>query len=137
MAKSPKPIRLEQKSQSGCADLLEVVLFAPQGANEHEFHLGADVRFGTMVIASDDWSKSVEIGLSRATLGLDLSGCEIDPSAHRFGDRPPVSVKTHKENRETASTSIRSDAGVSLGFAANNAAGKLALKGDVKAQVGG
>jgi hypothetical protein len=136
MAKSPKPLGLEQNSLSGCADLLEVILFAPQGANEHDFHLGADVRFGTMMVTSDDWSKSVEIGLSGAILGLDLSGCEIDPSAHRFGDRPPVSIKIHKENTETTSTSMRSGAGLSLGISANSAAERAAVKGDVSANAG-
>src|SRR5258706_13905194 len=100
MAKTPKPISLEQSSLPGCADLLEVVLFAPQGANEHDFLLGADVRFGTMTMTSDDWTKSVEIGLSRAILGLDMVGCEIDPSAHRFGDKPPTSVKTQGKYRD-------------------------------------
>jgi hypothetical protein len=136
MAKTPKPIGLEQSSLPGCADLLEVVLFAPQGANEHDFLLGADVRFGTMTIASDDWTKSVEIGLSRAMLGLDTVGCEIDPSAHRFGDKPPRSVKTHRENTETASTAKQSKGSVSLGISGSSSTGKVAAKGGVGANAG-
>jgi hypothetical protein len=133
MAKAPKPISLEQKPLVGCPDLLEVVLFAPQGANEHDFLLGADVRFGTMTIASDDWGKSIEIGLSCAVLGLDLVGCEIDPSAHRFGDKPPTSVKTHRENTETASATTQSGGRGSLGISGATSAKKIAAKGDVKA----
>jgi hypothetical protein len=135
-AKTPKPLSLEQSSLPGCSDLLEVVLFAPQGANEHDFLLGADIRFGTMTIASDDWTKSVEIGLSRAILGLDMVGCEIDPSAHRFGDKPPTSVKTHRENTETASTAKQSEGSVSLGISGSSSTGKVAAKGGVGANAG-
>ncbi|MFB6458631.1 hypothetical protein [Bradyrhizobium tunisiense] len=114
-AKKPKPIALEQVAQAGCGDLLEVALFAPQGANEHDFHLGADVRFGTMIVSSEDWSKSVEIGLARATLSLDLTGCEIDPSAHRFGDKKPASTKTHIQRTTAATKTLRAGGSVSLG----------------------
>lgn len=114
-AKKPKPISLEQVAQAGCGDLLEVALFAPQGANEHDFHLGADVRFGTMVVSSEDWSKSVEIGLARATLGLDLTDCEIDPSAHRFGDRKPAVARTHIHRMQAATGVFRVGGNVSLG----------------------
>ena len=133
IAKTTKPISLEQSSLPGCTDLLEVVLFAPQGANEHDFLLGADVRFGTMTVVSDDWTKSVEIGLSRAILGLDMVGCEIDPSAQRFGDKPPTSVKTHTENTETASTATQSKGSVSLGISGSSSMGKVAAKGGVGA----
>lgn len=114
--KKPKPIALEQTPQAGCADLLEVVLFAPQGASEQDFLLGADVRFGTMVVSAEDWSKSVEIGLARATLGLDLKGCEIDPSAGRYGDRKPSTAKMHVQRTQAASTSTHVGAKGSLGL---------------------
>jgi hypothetical protein len=136
MAKARKPISLEQTALPGCQELLEVVLFAPQGANEHDFLLGADVRFGTMTVASDDWTKSVEIGLSRAVLALEMLGCEIDPSGHRFGDKPPASVKTHKENTETASTATQSKGALSLVLSASSSAAKLAAKGDTSASAG-
>ncbi|WP_156042065.1 hypothetical protein [Bradyrhizobium sp. URHD0069] len=113
--KKPKPINLEQMAQAGCGDLLEVTLFAPQGANEHDFLLGADVRFGTMIVSSEDWSKSVEIGLARATLGLDLTGCEIDPSAHRFGDKKPVVAKTHIQRTQADTKAFRIGGSGSLG----------------------
>jgi hypothetical protein len=100
--KKPKPISLEQTARPGCGELLEVVLFAPQGSLEQDFLLGADVRFGTMVLSSEDWSKSVEIGRSRATLGLEVAGCEIDPSAQRFGDKKPSSAKTHVQRTQVA-----------------------------------
>jgi hypothetical protein len=115
MPKKPKPIDLKQSAQTGCGDLLEVVLFAPQGANEQDFLLGADVRFGTMVVASEDWSKSVEIGLARATLGLELRGCEIDPSAPRFGDRKPAVAKTHVQRTQVAGSASHAGGKVSLG----------------------
>lgn len=136
MVKAPKPITFEQKPLAGCADLLEVVLFAPQGANERDFLMGADVRFGTMTVSSDDWTKSVEIGLSRAVLGLDLVGCEIDPSAHRFGDKPPVSLKTHRESVEMANATTQATGLLSLGASANSALGKVSGKGDASASAG-
>lgn len=113
--KKPKPISFEQTAQTGCGDLAEVILFAPQGANEHDFFLGADVRFGTMVVSSEDWSKSVEIGLARATLRLDLNGCEADPSAHRFGDKKPSAAKTHVQRTQTDSTTSHVGGKVSMG----------------------
>jgi hypothetical protein len=116
--KKPKPINLEQSSQSGCGDLLEVALFAPQGAHEQDFLLGADVRFGTMVVSSEDWSKSVEIGLSRATLILGLAGCQIDPSARRFGDKKPASAKTHVQRTQVATTKSHVGAKASVGASA-------------------
>jgi hypothetical protein len=104
MPKKPKSINLEQTDQHGCSELLEVVLFAPQGATEQDFMLGADVRFGTMLVSSEDWSKSIEIGLSRATLNLELDGCAIDPAAQRLGDQKPISAKTHVQRTQTANT---------------------------------
>lgn len=118
VSKKPKPISLEQTTQSGCGDLLEVSLFAPQGAHEQDFLLGADVRFGTMLLSSEDWSKSVEIGLSRATLILDLAGCEIDPSAHRFGDKKPASAKTHVQHTQVTSATSHMGANASIGTSA-------------------
>jgi len=112
--KKPKPIILEQSSQTGCGDLLEVALFAPQGAHEQDFLLGADVRFGTMSVSSEDWSKSVEIGLSRATLILDLAGCKIEPSVPRFGDTKPTSAKTHVERSQVATTKTQVGAKASI-----------------------
>jgi hypothetical protein len=137
MPKKPKAITLEHAAQPGCADLLEVVLFSPQGANEQDFLVGADVRFGTMLVSSDDWSKSVEIGLARATLNLDLSGCEIDPAAPRLGDQRPVSVKTHLQRTHTTNKSAQigvkgsgrakvSDASLSTGEASLSLAGGAA-----------
>lgn len=131
VSKKPKPISLEQTAQSGCGDLLEMALFAPQGAHEHDFLLGADVRFGTMLLSSEDWSKSVEIGLSRATLSLDLSGCEIDPSAQRFGDRKPTSAKTHVQLTQVATTKSHAGAKASIGASAKAtkaAAAEAAIK---------
>jgi hypothetical protein len=113
--KKPKPINLEQSAQSGSGDLLELVLFAPQGAHEQDFLLGADVRFGTMHISSEDWSKSVEIGLSKATLNLDLAGCEIDPSSHRFGDKKPASAKTRVHRTQISSATSHAGAKASIG----------------------
>jgi hypothetical protein len=118
--KKPKPIKLEQSAQSGCGDLLEVVLFAPQGAHEQDFLLGADVRFGTMLVSSEDWSKSVEIGLSRAMLSLDVAGCEIDPASRRFGDTKPASAKTHVQRTQVASTSSHVGANASIGARATS-----------------
>jgi hypothetical protein len=117
-SKKPKPIDLEQSAQPGCGDLVEVALFAPQGANEQDFLLGADVRFGTMLVSSADWSKSVEIGLSRAILSLDLSGCEIDVSAHRYGDKKPASAKTRLQHTQHTSTTSRVGAKLSIGATA-------------------
>jgi hypothetical protein len=117
-SKKPKPINLEQNPQPGCGDLLEVALFAPQGANEQDFLLGADVRFGTMLVSSADWSKSVEVGLSRAILSLDLSGCEIDASAHRYGDKKPVAAKTRLQHTQRTSTTSRVGAKLSIGATA-------------------
>jgi hypothetical protein len=114
VSKKPKPIRFEQTTQSGCGDLLEVSLFAPQGAHEQDFLLGADVRFGTMLLSSEDWSKSVEIGLSRATLILDLAGCQIDPSASRFGDKKPASAKTHVQHTQVTTASAHVGAKASI-----------------------
>jgi hypothetical protein len=111
---------LEQTAQPGCGDLLEVVLFAPQGANEEDFLLGADVRFGTMRVASDDWVKSVEIGLSKATLGLKLTGCEIDPAAPRFGDKKPASAKTHVQRTQVATMSSQVGGKGSIGVSAKS-----------------
>lgn len=113
--KKQKPINLDQTAHAGCGDLLEVVLFAPQGANEQDFLLGADVRFGTMIVTSDDWSKSVEIGLARATLGLDLNGCEIDPSSHRYGDRKPTAAKAHVQRSRVDSAAAHAKGKLSLG----------------------
>jgi hypothetical protein len=118
VSKKPKPISLEQTTQSGCGDLLEVSLFAPQGAHEQDFLLGADVRFGTMLLSSEDWSKSVEIGLSRATLSLDFAGCEIDPSAHRFGDKKPTSTKTHVQHTQVTTATTHMGANASIGVRA-------------------
>lgn len=112
--KKPKPIVLEQAAQPGCSDLLEVVLFTPQGANEQDFMVGADVRFGRMILASDDWAKSVEIGLCTATLGLELTGCAIDPAAHRFGDKQPVSAKTHVQRTQVETKNSKIGATASL-----------------------
>ncbi|KZD22932.1 hypothetical protein [Tardiphaga robiniae] len=123
MVKKPKPFALEQIAQHGCADLLEVVLFAPQGANEHDFVLGADVRFGTMLLSSDDWSKSVEVGLARATLSLDFSGCEIDPAAHRLGDQKPSSVKTHVQLTQVKNKEAH--VGAKTSFGATNRGGMV------------
>lgn len=114
-SKKPKPINLNQTAQAGCGDLLEVVLFAPQGANEQDFLLGADVRFGTMIVTSDDWSKSVEIGLARATLGLDLNGCEIDPASHRYGDRKPTAAKAHVQRSRVDSAAAHAQGKLSIG----------------------
>jgi len=135
MSKAPKPIDLEQSAQHGCGDLLEVVLFAPQGSNERDFLLGADVRFGTMVVASEDWTKSVEIGLSKATLGLDLIGCEIDASVHRFGDKKPASTKTQVQRTQIASASSQVGGHASLGASAKSAA-MGAATADVRAESG-
>lgn len=119
VSKKPKSISLEQSTQSGCGDLLEVSLFAPQGAHEQDFLLGADVRFGTMLLSSEDWSKSVEIGLSRATLVLDLAGCEIDPSAHRFGDKKPSSATTHVRHTQVTTATAHLGANASIGARVN------------------
>ncbi|MGY4317563.1 hypothetical protein [Bradyrhizobium sp. JR3.5] len=129
MVKPPKPLNFEQSATPGCADLLEVVLFAPQGANEHDFLLGADVRFGTMMISSDDWSKSVEIGLSRATLGLGLRGCEIDPQVHRLGDKTPTGSKTRRENVQTVQTIKQTGSGFGGRLSASSS-GSLSGKAD-------
>jgi hypothetical protein len=127
--KKPKPINLEQSAQSGCGDLLEVALFAPQGAHEQDFLLGADVRFGTMVVSSEDWSKSVEIGLSRATLILGLTGCQIDPSSRRFGDKKPPSAKTHVQRTQVATTKTN------LGAKASIRASAKVTKADAEAAI--
>jgi len=133
-AKKPKPINLDQSAQAGCGDLLEVVLFAPQGASEQDFLLGADVRFGTMIVTSDDWSKSVEIGLARATLGLDLNGCDIDPSSHRYGDRKPSAAKAHVQRSRVDSAAARFGGKLSLG--ARVKGGSLSL-GENEVTLGG
>jgi hypothetical protein len=121
VSKKPKPITLEQTAQPGCGDLLEVALFAPQGTNERDFLIGADVRFGTMVVAADDWSKSVEIGLAKATLNLDLTGCAIDPAVQRFGDQKPTSLKTHLERKQVENKTAHLSAKGSIGATAKNA----------------
>jgi hypothetical protein len=128
--KKPKPLVLDQVAQPGCPDLLEVVLFAPQGANESDFMLGADVRFGTMTVASEDWAKMVEIGLSTAILSLDLSGCEVDPAGHRFGDKPPVSAKTHLQRTQVATKST------DLGGKASTEASTKSVQGEIKLSAG-
>jgi hypothetical protein len=120
MPKSPKAITLVQTAQAGCGDLLEAVLFAPQGSSEHDFLLGADVRFGSMLVASEDWSKSVEIGLAKATLSIDLAGCEIDPSVHRYGDKKQVSAKTHVQRTQVATANAQIDTKASLGASARS-----------------
>lgn len=106
MPRKPKPksILLDHTTKPGCADLLEVALFAPQGANEEDFLLCADVRFGTMAVSSDDWSKTVEIGLSKATLSLTFKGCAIDPGTPRFGDQRPVAAKTQLKSTQVATS---------------------------------
>jgi hypothetical protein len=68
-----------------------------------------------MVVSSEDWSKSVEIGLARATFSLDLTGCEIDPSAHRFGDKKPTAAKTHIQRLQAATGAFRVGGKLSLG----------------------
>jgi hypothetical protein len=136
MSKKPKAITLDHTAQQGCADLLEVVLFVPQGANEQDFELGADVRFGTMLVSSEDWSKSVEIGLARATLSLDLSGCEIDPAAHRLGDQKPIRAKTHVQRTHTTNKTGKIGAKGAVGVTARGdaiSAGKASLSVDAGA----
>ena len=133
MAKKPKALALEHVAQHGCADLLEIVLFAPQGANEQDFVLGADVRFGSMLVSSEDWSRSVEIGLAKATLSLEFKGCDIDPTAQRLGDQKPFSAKTHVEHRQTSTKTLQMSAEGQVGATSVRslvkAAGALSVAG--------
>ncbi|RED38031.1 hypothetical protein BJ123_105110 [Rhodopseudomonas thermotolerans] len=133
--KTPKAITLEQIPQPGCEELLEVVLFAPQGAHEYDFHLGADVRFGTMVLSSEDWSQSVEIGLSRATLGLATKGCEIDPSSSRFGDKKPHAVRTQLQRTLERMSELH--AGAQSAFGAKASTNNMSASADTTIGIDG
>ena len=135
--KKPKALTFQHTGQPGCPDLLEVALFVPQGANEQDFMLCADVRFGSMTVSSDDWAKSAEIGLTKATLSLELKGCEIEPGAPRLGDQKPTPVKTRIQRSEVSATSAQLSASALLAASAQGPpAAKVNLGGGASKQQG-
>jgi hypothetical protein len=125
------PLVFRSSTTNECPSLLEVELFAPQGASERDFILGAEVRFGSMTLSSSDWSRSVEFGLSSAILKLKLVGCGITPGSSRFGDRLPVgtvtSMKTEKTKKNALSGKIGSS--VEVGVSAKGPKGSFAVGG--------
>jgi hypothetical protein len=126
------PITFDSLSTNGCPSLLEVDLFAPQGANESDFVIGADVRFGSMTLTANEWARSVEFGLSSAVLRLTLQGCKMAPGSARFGDQRPTTlvtaVKTEKTKRTRTSAAIRGGLKGSISSHKGNAAAEAQAK---------
>jgi hypothetical protein len=109
------PIIVEPRHENPCADLLEIILFAPQGLSTEDFLLGAEARFGTMTIYLDDYEQHIEFGLSKATLRLNLSGCRVD-SGGRLGEgRLTEKIKTNIKKKKHMESESQGQAEANLG----------------------
>jgi hypothetical protein len=130
----PNPISFASSTTNGCPSLLEVDLFAPQGATNKDFVIGAEVRFGSMTFCSSDFGRSIELGLSSAILKLNLTGCNIAPGTSRFGDQLPISAVTSLKTEKTRKNAISGKIGSSIGLAASTARQSVSAKLDAKAE---
>jgi hypothetical protein len=112
---------------------MEVTLFVPQGQNLEDFLLGAEARFGTMTICSDDLEQNVEFGVSSAVLRLILAGCKIAPG-ERLGDTAATTVRTKVHQQKVSNRKIARGVKVS-----GQASGTLSETADAKvgASLGG
>lgn len=128
---SHDPIAIESMHENPCADLLEIILFAPQGLSVEDFLLGAEARFGTMTIYLDDYEQHIEFGLSKVTLRLNLSGCHVE-SGERLGDRsPPEKVKTNVRKKEHAESKSQSQAAARFSSKLSASQGTASLTGSL------
>lgn len=124
--------KFETEETSGCPDLLELSFYIPQGASDTDFQLGAEVRFGTMVVSSNDWHSSIEFGLTKAHLRLHLEGCKIQPKS-RLSDHQQPGIKTNVRARssETSKSSAiaRGSASLALRTAPSPASAAARIEG--------
>jgi hypothetical protein len=131
------PLAFEASAINGCPSLLEVELFAPQGANERDFILGAEVRFGSMTLSSSDWGRSIEFGLSSAILKLNLVACNITPGTPRLGDQQPTSAVISLNTEKTKKTAVSGKVGSSIKISAAASGASASAKLSAGAETSG
>lgn len=139
MVDDEKPLIYDEEHNNPCAELAELNLFIPQGANSEDFQLGAETRFGTMTVALEDQARHIEFGLSKAVLRLTLSGCRIGPGPRLFDKLPIREIATDvKRQKQSASTaSGKSNLGASLQVSSSaKSAGEAKFGIDASAGVG-
>lgn len=90
----PNEPSIVQTDENPCSDLLEFMLFVPQGPTTTDFLLGAEVRFGPMTVYLDDYQQYVEFGLSKAILKLRPIDCQILPGTRHADKSPSVPIRT-------------------------------------------
>ena len=111
----------EHAPENPAAELAEVEIYKTQSVTEDDFCVGLTARFGTILLACENWSYNVASSIREAYVQLETNNCLISREGRYGDDTRPSSYDIDREAKSstTEKSNLSADAKGSAGVGSN------------------